>query len=811
MDLRFALRQIRSQPAFAATTIVTLALGIAATTAVYSIVDATLVRPLPFDEPERLVMVWEHNYGRSEDGAGAASTRNVASPANFAEWQARAKSFESLAAFGGGRGTVGVAYTATVAQPDGAERVGAGFATGNLFATLGVGAWVGRTLETGDSAPHAPDVVVLGHGYWQRRLGARPDVVGQSLVINGRARTVVGVLPASFDFPRGIDVWLPLEVDDGFRAAGGRYLAVVGRLRPAVGIDEARAEMRSIASTLEREAPRRDAGWTTTVTPMQRDLSSTSRPALLVLMTAVGALMLIAAVNVANLLLVRAVGRERELAVRVALGAGRWRLLRQALVESLVLGAAGCALGIVAAAWIIGAVSSMLPSDMILVSPVELNLRVLAFTLGAALCCTLLFGVAPALGVSRVVGNGAAPAPERGASLSPSSRRAFRGLVVAQVAVTLMLLVGGTLLGRSFWRLRQVDAGFAAAGVSTMSVAVSGEAYTENWRQSAFFIDLVDRISALPGVSRAGAISWRPFEMGTATTFSVLDRPTPPEGQAPVADVRFITPGLFATLGIPVKEGRDVAPSDTHDSPLVVVVNDTVARTFWPSGNALGQRVRMPWNRELVAEVVGVVGDVRLRSLDTPARFTLYWSVAQVQTASMTIAVQSTLPADTLLPALRSTVRHLDPDVPVANFASLERTVDDSLQQPRFTAILLATFAVLAFALASVALYGVVSYSVGQRRREFGVRIALGAERRDVVAMVLGEGLSLTLVAIGVGLAGALTLTRFARNLLFDVSPADPVSFGAATVVLAVVALAACLGPARRATRVDPVDALRAE
>jgi len=606
-------------------------------------------------------------------------------------------------------------------------------------------------------------------------------------------------------------MWLALTMNQDMRNASGRWMTVIGRLKPDVTLAQAREEMRGLAAVLARENPDFDTGWTTTVFPLHADLVRDVRPALVVLMGAVALLLLVGCANVANLLLARAVGREREVAIRSALGASPGRLVRQLLAESLLLALAGGAAGLVLGAWILQGLVAMLPAEVRLMTHVGLDPAVVAFTAGLSLASAIVFGLVPAIQQSRPA---LVPSLKEGGLVRGASRahrRLKNALVVSEVALSLVLTAGTGLLLRSFWNLAHVDAGFRPHGVLTVPIDLPHAKYDTPERQVAFVRDAVERLSRIPGADSAGAISWLPMGLGSATTFRVLDRPVPPRGQEPVADIRIITPGVLRTMGVPLVAGRDFSDGDKKDRPRVALVNRALAREFWPGQDPIGKRVAMSWGDDLEAEVVGVVGDVRLTSLDTAARHTLYWPQEQVPNSFMTLMVRASGPPQALVPAVRSALAALDPELPPGMFRTLEDVVEGSLERQRFLLRLLMAFAGVAMLLAAVGVYGVMSYSVVERVPEVGVRLAVGASPEDIVRLVLREGVALGLsgVALGVVVAGAAAGAL--RGLLFEVGPRDPASLAAVSVLLLLATISAAWLPARRAARVDPIKALRVE
>jgi putative ABC transport system permease protein len=795
-DLRLAVRLLRRRGAFSGLAVAILALAIGATSAIFSVLEGVLLRKPPFEEPDRLVLVWERNTVRGRD-------RNVVGPYNYTRWRERARTFADLAAFS--------AWQVNLTGDGGPERVDAGLATGNLFAVLGSRPLLGRTLADDDSRPGAPGVAVVSEGLWKRRLGGDPAVVGRPLTVNGRLVTVVGVMPASFPMPPGAAIWLPITIDDEARNARGRWMIVVGRLKPETTLAQARDEMGGLAADLARENADFNTGWTTSVYPLHADLVRDVRPALLVLMGAVGLLLLVACANVANLLLARAVTRQREVAIRSSLGASPGRLVRQLLTESLLLAGAGGIAGLVLASWVLNGLVSMLPAEVRLATPIGLNPSVVAFTALVSLLTAVVFGLVPALQQARP---SPVPSLKEGGGVrgvSHGQRRLKNALVVAEVALSLVLAAGTGVLLRSFWNLTRVDPGFDARGVMSVRVDLPRNPYGDPARQRAFYRDAVERLSRIPGVTAAGGMSWTPLSRGSATSFHVLDRPVPPPGQRPAADVRIVTPGLFRTMGIPLRAGRDFREDDTEQRPRVVIVNRWLADQFWPGQDPLGKRLSMSWGEDIEAEVVGVVGDVRFASLDTPPRAALYWPVSQLPNGFMTLMARTAGPPEALTRPIRAALAAVDPELPPGPFRTLDEVIAGSLERQRFLTRLLGAFAALSLLLAAVGVYGVTSYAVVERVPEVGVRLAVGASPGDVVRLILKDGARLGLAGVGIGLLGAIAAAGLLGGLLFEVGPRDPASLAAVGALLFLATLAAAWLPARRAGRVDPIRALRVE
>ncbi len=794
-DLRFAFRMLAKTPGFTAVAVLALALGIGANALLFSIVDATLLRPLPFRDADRLAMVWEHAVARNRD-------RNVVAPANFMAWRERNEVFEDMAAF--------VPWEVNLTGIGDPERIKAGLTTSNLFQILGVDALLGRALEPADDAEGAEAVATLSHGFWLRRFGGDRGALGKTISLNDETLKIVGVMPPGFDFPPGVELWTPYRMRESFRKHYGRYLAVVARLKDGIELPAAHARMAALADSLRTENPDELAGWSVNAISLREQLVGEFRPALLTLLGAVVFVLLIGCANVANLLLARSAIRERELALRAALGAGRARLVRQMLTESATLAALGGAIGLVIARLGLAVLPALIPAELPDFLQIRLDAPVVLFTLGVSLLTALVFGSAPAFLASR--SDPGDTLKEGGRSLV-GRRPAFSGLLVAgEVAFALVLLVGAGLLLRSFWTLVKTDPGFNPEDLLAVQISLPPSRYETGPSQVRFFEEAVERLSSMPGVEAAGAVSWLPLAgPGSATSIWDAGRPKPEAGLAPVADIRVITPGLFQAMQIRILQGRDLDGRDTAESPPSVVVNRSMAEEMWPDQNPVGKRVVMSWDTERVAEVVGVVEDVRLTRLDTQARHTLYWPMSQLPNDFMSILIRSQAKPGQLAPAIRSEIRAIDPDQPISAIRPMESIVSDSVKKARFTAVLLGTFAALAFILAAVGIYGVVSYSVTQRTQEIGVRMAFGAGRGDIMKMVLREGLARTTLGLAAGVALSFALTRFLGSLLYGVAATDPWAFGAAVVLLALVALTATWIPARRATAVDPMRTLRYE
>jgi putative ABC transport system permease protein len=797
-DLGLAVRILRRRPGFPSLAVTVLALAIGANSAIFSVVEGVLLREPAFEDPGRLVFVWEARPHRNQP-------RNVVGPYNYARWRERARTLSGIAAYR--------ASGASLTGSGDPERLDAGRVTGNLFGVLGVRPFLGRALTDADSRPQAPAVAVLSEGFWRRRFAADPSIVGRSITLDGQPTTVVGVVRQSFQVPPDTAVWLPITIDQEFRDVwSGRGMTAVARLAPDATLAQAREEMARLAADLARELPNYNTGWTVNVFPLHADLVRDVRPALTVLMGAVGLLLLVACANVANLLLARALSREREVAIRSALGASPAGLVRQLLAESVLLGLVGGGAGLVLGAWLLQGLLALLPAEVRLITHIGLNPAVLAFTAALSLASAVVFGLAPALQQARP---SLVPALKEGGQTRGAShgrRRLKNALVVSEIALSLVLTAGTGLLLRSFWRLANVDPGFRAEGVLAVPVGLPRTGYPTPERQTAFIRDALARLSRLPGVDSAGAVSAIPLGRGgAATRFRPLDRPAPPRGEEPSGDVRIVTPGLFRTLAIPLLSGRDFDDRDAAGRPRVVVVNRELVRRFWPDKDPIGQRLTLSWDGWIEAEVVGVVGDVRLTALDREPRATLYWPQSQLASGFMTLMVRTSGSPQALASTVRKELATLDRDLPPGRVQTLEEVAAGSLERQRFLLRLLAGFALVALALAAVGVYGVMSYTVAERIPEVGVRLAVGASPGDIVRLILREGIALGASGVAIGLVLAAVGAGALRTLLFEVPPRDPLSLAAVAGLLLLATLAAAWLPARRAARIDPIKALRAE
>jgi putative ABC transport system permease protein len=794
-DARYGLRMLMKNPGFTLTAVITLALGIGATSVIFSFVNGILLRPLPYRDSDRLVLLDETAPKR-----GIASM-GVSYP-DFLDWREQNRVFTGVAAYDSG-----VDYTLSGGGEP--EELTCAWVSYNTFEILGVAPILGRTFSAEEERWKNGLVVILSHNLWVRRFGAKPDVIGRTIALNTRSHTVIGVMPPGFKFPKVAALWVPMPPVVGERTDHG--WSAIARLKPGVTLEQAQSDMTAVARHIEEQNPVTNEGLGVKLIPLREGLAGDYRKALLILMGVVGLVLLIACVNVANLLLARASARAKEVAIRTALGAGRWRIFGQLLTESLVLGMMGGALGLMPAFWGLDLLLAAIPKDLPFWMKFELDGRVLGFTAGVTLLTTLIFGAAPALQASKVDLNDALK--EGGRSSSGVERhRTLRSLVVAEVALSLVLLIGAGLMMRSFMRLQHTNSGFNPENLLTLRLNLPIVKYDFPQRR-AFYRQLIERIRATPGVEAAGAAFNLPLrEAANERILTVEGYPALPPGQAPTVNNNVVTPDYFGTMGIPLLLGRDFNDADTGDSMSVTIIDERLAREYWPNESPIGKRITLgpPEDKEPWYTIVGVVGAVRNESLNLTRRKTVYQPHAQYSTDDMSLAIRARNP-ENLAPAIQRHVKAMNPDLPIINMRTMNEVVSRSVWQPRLYAILFGVFAAVALALASVGLYGVMAYSVSERSREIGIRMALGAQRRDVLKLVVAQGMTLTLVGIGVGLAAALALTRLMRSLLFEVSVTDPLTFAGLAALLSVVAMLACYLPARRATKVDPIVSLKCE
>jgi putative ABC transport system permease protein len=796
-DLRYAVRTLAKRPGFTAVVVLTLALGIGANTAIFSVVNGVLLTPLPYKDPSQLMVVWESK---------GTSSHNVVNPGNYMDWHDRATSFSGLALMS----WRGLTFTG-----DQAEEVQGRAVTPDFFGVVGGTPLVGRTFNADESRPNSPQVIVLSEALWRRRFGADPAIVGRAVPVAGGTTRVVGVMPSSFrPMPLGHEeYWEPMALDWANRARTGRYAMALGRLKAGVTVERAQTDLSRIARQLESDYPDFDTGWSATVVPLMEQVVGGSRRTILIVLGAVSLVLLIACANVANLMLARAASREREFAVRAALGAPRWRLVRQALVESVMLALAGGAAGALLAGWGVQLLVRAAPAEVPRIADIRLDLPVLAVTALVSMVAGVLFGLPAALSRSDAAIQDLHAATTRTTAGVPAAR--LRGaLVIAQMSLAIVLLVGAGLLVRSLQRLIAVDPGFDPADISAVTITLPRATYAESLRRVAFYERLLERVRNMPAVQSAGIISLLPMTPGNAvTSLTVVGRAEPAPGEAPAAAIRLVDPGYFAAMRIPLKRGRSLATSDRIGSAPVAVINEAMARQLWPGEDPIGQHVKVAWWHPTASvEIVGVVADSRHDGLDAAFEPTLFYPFAQEsQQSSMSLVLRSTLPPATLTRMVRAAVSEMDKGVPVADAVTMYQHIAETMADRRYPAFVLSLFGALALTLAAVGIYGVQSYTVGQRTREIGVRVALGARPADVLRMVLGGGLRLTLIGVALGGATAGLAAGALGKLLYGVHPVDPVTFVLVPLGLVGVALLAMAAPARRASRVDPMVALRSE
>ncbi|HZS04396.1 MAG TPA: ABC transporter permease [Blastocatellia bacterium] len=799
-DLRYGLRVLFKKPGFTVVAVVALALGIGANTAIFSVVNAVLLRPLPYPNPEQLAWVWVDNRreGIRED---------ITSYPNFEDWRKQNQVFQGLA----GVRTQRFNLTGN-GDP---EEVRGASVSANFFELMGVSQMTGHGFTTEDEQEGHDQVVVLGHGLWQRRFGGDPGVVGGTISLNGRSMTVVGIMPRGFQFPDKVELWRPLAPNNDLRQARGAFwLPVIGRLKPGVTRAQAQAEMGVIGDRLEQQYPGANQGYGINVVTMQEQMVGRIRLALLVLLGAVAFVLLIACANVANLLLVRAASRQREIAIRAALGASRWRVVRQLLTESVLLAVAGGVIGLVVARWGLDLLVTLGPRDLPRLESVGLDRTVLFFTLGLSLLTGIVFGLVPALQSSRLGLNEVLKEGGRSETGGAGGGR-VRGLLVAtEIALSLVLLIGAGLLLRSAWRLEQVNPGFSPDHLLKVRLSLPPSKYREGTNVAAFYQQLIERLGALPGVQAVGATSSVMMNrVHASATFSIEGRPLPPQGQRPELPLDSVSPGYFEALGIPIVKGRAFTEQDKRDGLQVVIVNETMARRFWPGEDPVGKRFTFgdPGPNAQWLTVVGVVRDTKRQGLDTEVRMESFLPHAQDPVRAMEVVVRTADNPLAMTRTVREAVWAMDRDLPLSEIQTVEQLFGERVAPRRFNLLLFGLFAGVALVLAVVGIYGVMSYAVAQRTHEIGIRMALGAQRGDVVKLVISQGMRMVVTGVVVGLAGAFALTRLMAGLLFGVSAADPLTFALIAVLLLLVALVACYLPARRATRVDPLVALRYE
>lgn len=793
-DSRYAIRMLRKNPGFTVVAVVTLALGIGANTAIFSVVNGVLLRALPYRDPSRLAMIW-HNNTREQ------KSQDWMAHQTLLDLREQNTSFEDVAG-------MTLLWRFGLATDEGQETLQGYWVSAQFFSLLGVEPARGRAFLPEDDKAGGTPAAILSHHLWQNTFGADPNIIGRTITLDGRAMPVVGVMPLGFRFMDDADLWMPLGqnpfVSRGPRSV--RIVSAIGRLRAAATLSQARAETGAIAAQLAQAYPDTNSGLDLSVVRLHEQIVGKVRPALLVLLGAVGFVLLITCTNVANLLVARATARETEIAVRMALGGGRGRLVRQLLTESVVLGLAGGAAGLVLALAGLRLLRSVGPAELPRMQEISIDGSVLGFTLAIAVFTGVIFGLLPAFQVLRA---------NLGTSLKGGSRATRGGgrsrsvLAVTEVALALVMLVGAGLMIRSFTRLMRVDPGFNSDHLLTLQMDVPPAYGATPEKRIALYHEIFERLEALPGVKSAGGVTRLPLGAGSTTKLDIEGRPVA-TGEEPEVEFRRASTHYFQAMGIPLRDGRTFTEQDSTAAPRVAVINEVAAKRFWPGEDPMGRHVRFsgdsnaPW-----FTVVGIVGDVKHFGLDLQAPAELYMTFDQGPPGGPRFAIRTSADPASLITAVRSELRAIDKQIAISQLETMDEIVSKSTADRRFQALLLGAFAVLALALAMIGIYGVMAYGVAQRSHELAIRIALGAGRSDVIRLVLGQGMRLVIIGLAIGLAGALGLTRFLRTLLFETAPTDPITFAGVSILLALVALLACYVPARRASRVDPIAGLR--
>jgi len=795
-DIRYGVRSLLKRPAFTAVALIALALGIGANTAIFSLVNGVLLRPLPFAEPDRLVWMW----GNIRNGGNRASV----SPLDFLDYRKQNTTFEHFAA------SLSVPVPVNLTGTGEPERLTGAAVTGDYFQTLGIQPALGRTFLLENETTGRDQVAVISYGLWQKRFAADPSIVNRTVTLDGKTFEVIGVMPRDFNFPRATDIWVPMsfDVEPGMKQRKAHFLRPIGRLKAGVTMAQAQADTDAIARRLEEQYPDTDKGWNLRLVSLRDQLVGNTKPTLFILFGAVGFVLLIACANVANLLLVRAATRQREIALRTALGAGRVRILRQMITESVVLSLVGGGLGVVLAIWGVDLLVLLSGDNLPPTAQVKIDGTVLGFTILISLVTGVLFGLAPALRTMKMNLSEALKEGGRGGSEAPQRNRTRSVLVVAESAIAVILLVGAGLLIRSLLQLQNTNPGFDAKNVLTMRVDLPRQKYATPEKSSEFFAQLQDRIASIPGVETIGMISELPM------TGQPNDMPYYVEGRPPVGpndgfddDFRRINKDYFKAMKIPFLRGRNFTDQEVRDGAKVLIVSDLLVQQVFPNENPLGKRLVMAMGGQPF-EIVGVVGDVRHRALEVDPAPMMYMPHYDSGT---NLVIRTNGNPTSFVGAVRNEIRQMDPDQPVAAVRPMEQWLETSVAAPRYRTTLIALFAVLALVLAATGIYGVMAYSVTQRTHEIGIRMALGARQTDVLKLVVRQGMLLVVIGVALGLLGAFALTRVMNSLLYGVTAKDPLTFVVVAAVLAIVALVACFIPARRATKVDPLVALRYE
>jgi putative ABC transport system permease protein len=795
-DIRYGFRSLLKRPAFTAIALVALALGIGANTAIFSLINAVVLQPLPYTEPDQLVWVWGNFPG---------GNRASVSPADYLDFRSQNKTFEQFAAMGS------VSQPVNLTGSGEPERLTASIVTGNYFQALGVTPALGRGFSLDNEKPGSDQVTILSHALWQKRFAGNPEIINQRIVLDGRSFEVIGVMSKDITFPQTVELWVPMNFDAApeMKVRAAHFIRPIGRLKQGVTLAQAQADTDAIAAQLAQQFPASNTGWNLRLEPLRERLIGSGKTTLFILFGAVGFVLLIACANVANLLLVRAAARQKEVALRTALGASRARIIRQLLTESLLLALVGGALGALIAAWGIDLLVMLTRDSIPPTAVVKIDTTVLAFTLGISVLTGLLFGIAPALRTVKLNLSDTLKEGGRSGGEGALRNRTRSLLIVFESAVAVVLLVGAGLLVRSLIALQNTNPGFDANNVLTLRIDLSRAKYDKAEKAAAFFQDLEQRLSGLPGVETVGYITELPLSgQPNDAPFTVEGRPPVAPDQRFGADFRRVNQNYFQALRIPVLRGRNFTEQEVRDSAQVIVVSQGLVDTVFPNEEPLGKRLLTVLS-DKPFEIIGIVGDIRHRSLEFQPYAAMYMPTRQSGRTNVVMRTQGD--PLTLASGVRKEVNAIDPDQPISALRTMDEWVTRSTATPRYRTTLLALFAALAMILAATGIYGVMSYSVAQRTHEIGVRMALGARRFDVLSLVVRQGMLLVIVGLAIGLAGAFALTRVMASLLFGVTEKDPITFVVVAGLLTVVALIACYIPARRATKVDPLTALRYE
>jgi len=797
-DFRYALRTLTRRPAFTVVAVITLALGIGANTAIFSVVYGVLLRPFDYPEPEQLVALRESNPLRQPDAQVA--------PGNFLEWQRQNTVFSDVVAYRT------VSYNLTGEGVP--ERLLAGRVSARVFKMLGAPLILGREFLDEEDQAGRERVVIVGEGLWRRRFGSQTNIIGKTLRLNGEDFTVLGVVGGNFRLPdqKERELWTPIAFKESERNLHhARYVEAIARLKPGVSLEQAQSEMTTIAARVAKEQPDSNEGWTVRVMPVLDFAVGEAGKTLWLLFSAVGLVLLIACANVTNLLLARAASRQKEIAIRVALGAGRLRIIRQLATESLLLAFLGALAGWPMAVWGLKALLAIAPADLPRLAAVTIDNRALLFTLAITLLTAVIFGLAPALQLAKTNANETLKAGGTGGDRVVAGQRLGNLLIAAEVALALVLLVGGGLLLRTIQELHRIDPGFDDRNALAVTVQLPEKKYSDARQVALFSRTLEQQVSTLPGVQATGVTRILPIIHDLSTGFYFEGRVREPDNQLPQTNYSAVSPNYFAAMGIPIVTGRGFNDRDDQQAARVAIISASLAQQYFPGESPIGKRINVVTGPESFREIVGVVADVKQQGLTRETAPHVYEPFAQAPDHFLTLIVRSSIDAATLGPAIRSRVFDLDPELPLQRVSTLDTVISNSIRQQRFASVVLSVFATVALVLALAGLYGVISYSVAQRTRELGIRVALGAEVSDVLKLVLKQGMTFVLLGEVAGILGALALTRLLAGLLFGVTPTDALTFFTVAISLFLVGLAACYVPARRATRVDPLQALRYE